>query len=240
MTLLDFAGRHTALVRHLVDRNRPEKQGMTSESARSQGMRRRRTQVERRDEAEERMLEAARRLIGSQGPNRVSLADIGVEAGYSRGQPTHHFGSRRNLLRALALDIQDRFRREMAAAVSQARGLKGLRELIAFYFGRTDPRWTNTRAALVLLVDGLLEGSEIADIMSEYNAGWMALIGDRIREGIEDGEIRADADPAAQASLLFGALRGVLLQYLIDPRQVDLKLTSVTMTANLEAALTRR
>ena len=137
------------------------------------------------------MLEAARRLIGSQGAHGTSLADIGLAAGYSRGHPTHHFGTRRQLLRALALEIQQRFRGEMAVATGEARGLPGLRRLVEFYFSRPDLRWTNTRAALVLLVDAFLDDSEISDIMAEYNATWMEMIGSRIREGIDDGQIHA-------------------------------------------------
>ena len=48
----------------------------------------RRTQAERRAESDSRMLRAATQLIAKHGSAGVSLAKIGVAAGYSRGLPT--------------------------------------------------------------------------------------------------------------------------------------------------------
>jgi AcrR family transcriptional regulator len=54
----------------------------------------RRTQEERRVEAERRLLRAAAELVGEIGPARLTLANVGERAGYSRGLATHHFGPR--------------------------------------------------------------------------------------------------------------------------------------------------
>ena len=53
--------------------------------------RKRRTQEERREEAERRILEAATRIIGKTGVETFTLADVGEAAGYSRGLPAHYF-----------------------------------------------------------------------------------------------------------------------------------------------------
>lgn len=62
----------------------------------------RRTQQERRDESEQRMLAAGVRLIAQYGSEKLTLTEVGKCAGYSRGLPTQHFGSRDQYLKALA------------------------------------------------------------------------------------------------------------------------------------------
>jgi len=54
----------------------------------------RRTQEQRRTEAEQKLLQSAIELIAEQGGGPTSLAQIGDRAGFSRGIVNHHFGSR--------------------------------------------------------------------------------------------------------------------------------------------------
>src|SRR3954452_11802274 len=66
----------------------------------------RRTQQERREEAERKVLAAATALIAQHGSRALTLAEVGEAAGYSRGIVSHHFGSRENLLRAVMRDAR--------------------------------------------------------------------------------------------------------------------------------------
>ena len=66
-----------------------------------------------------------------------------------------------------------------------------------------------------------------ADLRAEvaaYNCTALAWFEQHIRIGIERGQIAADNDPAITAVILLGAMRGVLLQWLVDDR---IPLTSV-------------
>jgi AcrR family transcriptional regulator len=67
----------------------------------------RRTQGERRAEAERRVLQATKQVIAELGVGAVTFAAIGARAGYSRGIVTHHFGSRQNLRQTLARSLQN-------------------------------------------------------------------------------------------------------------------------------------
>ena len=69
----------------------------------------RRRQVERRAEAEQGLLAAAVRLFAARGIDQTSLADIGEEAGFSRGLVNHHFGTKAALVERLAEQTQRRF-----------------------------------------------------------------------------------------------------------------------------------
>ncbi len=54
--------------------------------------------------------------------------------------------------------------------------------------------------------------------MAAYNRKALAWFEQHIRIGIEQGEIAADNDPAVTAVILLGVMRGVMLQWLVDPR----------------------
>src|SRR6185503_14484565 len=66
----------------------------------------RRTQQERREETERKVLAAATALIAQHGSRALTLAEVGEAAGYSRGIVSHHFGGRENLLRAVMRDAR--------------------------------------------------------------------------------------------------------------------------------------
>src|ERR1039457_5987046 len=66
----------------------------------------RRTQHERRDQAEAALLNAAAELAVEHGVRSLTLARVGERAGSSRGIVTHHFGSKQALLERLALATQ--------------------------------------------------------------------------------------------------------------------------------------
>lgn len=174
-----------------------------------------RTQVERRAEAETRLLATARQLIARRGWKGTTLADVGEAAGYSRGLAAHHFGNKTGLLRAITEQINNSFFEELKKAPPVAPGLESVVSFVAVYLGRSDPEWTNTRALLLLMTEALLDGSENADQMVNYNAAVLAHLQDNIRIGINNGEIDKAISPAVAAEFILGALRGMMLQRLV-------------------------
>ena len=69
----------------------------------------RRTQQQRRDQAEAALLNAAAELVVEQGVHSLTLARVGERARYSRGLVTHYFGSKQALLQRLARATQSGF-----------------------------------------------------------------------------------------------------------------------------------
>lgn len=189
----------------------------------------RRTQAQRREEAEQRMLEAARRIVAEKGSLKMSLSDVGVAAGYSRGQPSHHFGSKAALMRALALYIQRHFESELAKATQVSQGYALLEALVSFYFGRSGEEWINTRAVLTLLVESFQNESDLSDIMRQYNRTWRDFLATHISIAVADGDLSPEINPEHLAAVLLGALRGVMLQWTVEPGSVDLAGASQTL-----------
>ncbi|AGI24328.1 TetR/AcrR family transcriptional regulator [Pseudomonas sp. MT3] len=197
----------------------------------------RRTQQERRSEAEQRLLEAARRIVARKGWAGMTLAEVGTEAGYSRGLATHHFGSKAELLRALAGHANACFMDQVRAAPRFARGLQTLIGFVGVYLSPDEDEWLNNRCLLALMAEAVTEDSDTAEVLGEYNAQVVDYLSGHIRHGIEQGEIRAQIDPAAGAALVLGAMRGVMLQYLLKPARIDLALVRRQLQDFVGAAL---
>ena len=182
----------------------------------------RRTQIERRAEAEARLLAAAREIVARKGWVGMTLAEVGESAGYSRGLAAHHFGSKPKLLRALATYINDNFMRELDGGPERRDGLEALLGFVQTYLGRSDERWTNTRALLLLMAEASTDDSETGENLALYNQSVIDFLGQHFRAGIANGDIRSDIEPSSGAIVIVGALRGVMMQKLLKNSSVNL------------------
>ena len=180
-----------------------------------------RTQLERRAQAEARLLATARQLIARRGWAGTTLADVGEAAGYSRGLAGHYFGSKAGLLRAITAQLNNSMMEEVRKAPATEPGLDAILAFVGVYLGRKDKEWTNTRSLLNLMTHALLEGSEHADLMVSFNVATFRYIEDNIRAGIARGEIDKIVSPAVGAEFVIGALRGMMLQRLVKGGDVQ-------------------
>ena len=182
----------------------------------------RRTQIERRTEAEARLLAAAREIVARKGWVGMTLAEVGETAGYSRGLAAHYFGSKPKLLRALAAYINDNFMRELDGGPERRDGLEALLGFVQTYLGRSDERWTNTRALLLLMAEAATDDSETGENLALYNQSVIGFLEQHFHAGIVNGEIRSDIEPSSGATIIVGALRGVMMQKLLKNSSVNL------------------
>lgn len=182
----------------------------------------RRTQGERRTEAERRLVNAAAELVGEVGPSRVTLANVGERAGYSRGLATHHFGSKGALMQRLVDEVTVQFREAIfegsrsESVVDQAMGL-----VHTYFRVLADLRPVN-RARLVLWADAVATGSpDVRPAMVSADREFREELAKRIEAGVTAGEVASSVDPQGLATVIVGMLRGVALQALLDDN-VDL------------------
>jgi AcrR family transcriptional regulator len=182
----------------------------------------RRTQEERRQESESRLLAAAVKLIAEKGANGFTLAEVGHEAGYSRSLPGHYFETKE----ALLARVVEHITQQSLAAIVDPDVEPGIESMRA--------RWTRSLSAegldsyrtraLYALFLGAMFDSELAKIMARYNRATVARLAESLREAIDRGEIRADADVEAEAQALLLFRRGSALIHFTDP---DLDLVSI-------------
>lgn len=181
-----------------------------------------RTQVQRRTESEQRLVDAALRVLARRGWVGMTLAQVGESAGVSRGLASHHFGNKAGLLRALTLQINERFERAMQASPPTTPGLEAVLNYVSVYLGRKDRKWTTTRTLLLLMAEALIEGSENAEVLAGYMKRMFDYLEENIRIGIEAGEIHRGILPRLGAETVIGTMRGVMLQRLVQGRQSDM------------------
>ena len=196
----------------------------------------RRSQAERRDEAEQRLLAAAVRLVAERGLERTTLSDVGEAAGYSRGLPAHYFGGKSGLIVTLAAHLIELFGRALDRAERHGPGLDRLLGAAAFYLDSAGKDPTRTRALFVLLGEGL-SNALVTDRLAELNARSARGFEVNLRAAIAAGEARPDIDPKSQAILILAALRGAVGQWLLAPDAIDLAALRDEFVASLRRSL---
>jgi AcrR family transcriptional regulator len=193
----------------------------------------RRTQKQRRDQAEAALLDAAAELVVEQGVRALTLARVSERAGYSRGIVSHHFGSKQALLERLARTTQAGF---VPGLGDLPPGRDRLLRLVDGYIGAFDEVGVLNRAFLLLWAEAAT-ASELAPIFRERDDAFRADLREDVAAGIGDGTIRRDVVPEEIAIAVVGQLRGIGLQRLLDPGAVDPERLRRSVTDHWERVL---
>lgn len=164
--------------------------------------------------AEEKLVEAATKLLSEKGYGGFTLADIGEEAGYSRGLPAHYFGKKEILLSRVATAIVDTYHQRIADTPTDVAGLPRLIQMVKSY--STAGHSIERKALLVLIAEAIIM-PEIAQTILALNERGVKAIGREIQAGIASGNIRADADVNNMARIIYAYLRGQMLFTYTDP-----------------------
>lgn len=215
-----MSGRKTAAKGGLID---------TLETARQ-------TQAERREAAESAILEAAKTIVAERGLEALTLNAAGEAAGYSRALPAHYFGTKGALVSALADHILASYAVRVREAIGPAEGLDRLCERVAFYVddGVRDP--VSLRAFMSILSAGQSH-HELAPIVARLTRESVDGLADLIKRARDKGEVRADARPRAEASVILASMRGVMFQWLINPDHVSLSRVRDSLVTNIRRSL---
>jgi AcrR family transcriptional regulator len=186
-----------------------------------------RKNVDRRNDSNQRIIQAATELFAENGYQRTTLIQIGKKAGYTGTLVSNRFGSKERVLRAVLAQILNRFetsgnpdqldRNSGALSVSE--------QLFAFvdaYLEDVALRGTRTRALYVLMGEGMGSLPEITDEIAHVNEVFRGRISSFLESGIETGEFGAAMDIPTTAVLIVGLLRGVAMQILVEPKSLKL------------------
>lgn len=192
----------------------------------------RRTQAERVEASERALVDAAVALIAERGYERTTLAAIGERSGYSRALVTERFGSKEGLLWAVFEQLIGLWSaRAFAPRVDDRSAIEALRATLDVYLDAVDHAPHMIRAYYALLDEPLLR-----EQVTRLNREERAAIAGWLRRGQEDGAVRADIDPSAEAVVFLGVVRGVTSQWLLDP-STDLVGALAQYGAQLRTAL---
>ncbi|WP_159326905.1 TetR/AcrR family transcriptional regulator [Streptomyces tendae] len=193
----------------------------------------RRTQAQRRAEAEAALLRAAAELMDEQGVRSLTLARVGERAGYSRGLVTHHFGSKQSLVERLAHTAQAGF---VPGLEGLPPGLDRLLRLIDGYVGQLGRMDVLNRVFLLLWAEAATS-PDLAPVFRERSEAFRADLREDLTAGIAEGTIRPDVAPDETATALFAQLRGIGMQQLVDPAHIDTDRLRAHVTEHWRRAL---
>ncbi len=181
------------------------------------------------------MLAAAAELIAQQGSSRTTLTEIGKASGYTHGLVSHRFGSKGALIATLVRHLQHGFAQSLIPVLGEKRGIEALKLACEEYLRAATS--VERMALYVLIGEALGPMPEIKPDLAEADDYFRRSIEHRIQEGIQSGEIRADIDPAAQAAMIVGTLRGLVIQNLLKPGAFDVEKVCRELKSNLEVSL---
>lgn len=172
----------------------------------------RRTQVERRELAERRVLDATVALIADQGSRAVTLEAVGGAAGYSRGIVTHHFGSRAELLRRVVEHT-----REFDRPHYDGDGLRWLTTTVRAYLDNIVASAPSARAFLRMWSEAIASDPVLQPLFAVQDAHLRHVLAEMVRAGVADGSIHPGVDVSSSAAFVAACLRGMGMQLIATP-----------------------
>jgi AcrR family transcriptional regulator len=175
-------------------------------------------------ERREAVLRAALAVFGARGYNNAALAEVAEQAGMTHAGVLHHFGSKEGLLIAV-LRYRDGEAIAGVAGRQQVEGPAFLEHLIdTVHQNETRPGVVQTYT--VLAAESVTDGHPA----QEYFRGRMARLRAKLEEvmGEVSGGLADPGDVRDAANALIAVMDGLQVQWLLDPRAVDMPRT-VTM-----------
>jgi AcrR family transcriptional regulator len=182
----------------------------------------RRSQADRRGESDRRMMRAAAKLIARNGVAGTSLAEVGLAAGYSRGLPVERYGTKVELVRALLAATESWFGDHLARTLGGRTGLAAIEWRVDAHLASVDRSNSATAALHAIYTASQSVMPELKKPVAAFTNRWCGELVAHMREGQKAGEIRDDLDCNAEARFLLAAMRGLMMQYLMDGSHRDL------------------
>ena len=208
----------------------------------------RRTQADRRATSEQRIIDAAMRVIVRKGTDRLTLSEVGAEAGYSRGLPAHLFGNKEGLL----LRVVERYMSYVVGRThfalpdwERGQGMKQLRTIIHTWI-ETGVRFPEYfRTYLILSGEAAREESTRMGVtlrarIRKMNSRTREELVRYLGQGKKHGDVAASVDPEHAAMLIISTLSGLLALWVLDPRALDLRKVADRCLEDLLAVMERK
>jgi len=183
----------------------------------------RRTQAERTEASDKAIYKAAIKLIAKEGPANMSLAKLGKQAGFSGGLVSYRFGSKSNMLKAVADRILELWeRRVLTPALLNQSALVDLKTLGKLYLESVEAKSDLILAQYRLMNDSYSTHKELKKRFSNFDIRARSVIVELLEKGRASGEIKASVDADGFSVLFIGMLRGTAMQYFLNEKNVDL------------------
>lgn len=162
-----------------------------------------------------RILDAAVATFARRGTRRASIAEVAAEAGISAQGVLYHYGSKADLIAAVAADLEER-RDALVRSVVGEGGLGMLRRFAGV--GKAVGASRNLAMLSVVVAAENLDPDDPAhDLFAARRRNDQAMLRDGVAAGVARGEFRPDTDPDVVAEEMAALMAGAWLNWLLDP-----------------------
>jgi AcrR family transcriptional regulator len=198
------------------------------------------TQAERTAISDKAMIDAAMELILEHGTDKTTLAAIGERAGYSRGLATYRFGSKAGLFDAVCKSISRDWLEYLKEGVGDEVGIDAMCTALDSFFQFVSDSPEEARVLQILYCGAASPKSEYRQTSVNIHQKQQDDVADWVRAGIDNGDIRADADPKSIAAQYIAYISGMTYLWLINPKSIDFRKANEDMKVHLRLSLKNR
>lgn len=169
----------------------------------------------------EAIIETGVRMFARRGWRATGLIGLAKEVGITHGGVLHHFGTKENLLRAVAAR-RDEYQAKLIGIMGNNTRLDAIRVVLP---ATAEDHLSNPQLAQLFSVL-VAESFEADEPLHDYFKGRHQMIrnyyAQALRQGQKRGEIRKDIDPDLAAASISAFISGMQTLWLLDPDDVDL------------------
>lgn len=183
----------------------------------------RKTQAERTAISDKKMYDAAMQLISQSGTHNTTLKDVGELAGYSRGLASNRFGSKEGLFSNLVTSFNETWVQELSKFVGGRTGLSAYMAALDAVEDFLLNQSTYMKAMYILWYESISSHNELRNRLAEHHAVYRRDAERWIREGIAEGFIRPNVDPATTAVQFCSFIFGTIYQWLVAQDAIDIQ-----------------
>jgi AcrR family transcriptional regulator len=185
------------------------------------------------------ILEGLLRAVAKHGLRECNMSRVADEAGLSRGILHYYFADKEEMLGALVQHLREENFRHFATSVGR---LKGPWERLRSVLRYPARRFGRERGAMLAKVWvefwGLSsENERVREFVLRLQSDLRSLLRLLIQDGQDQGVFRRDVPAKHLATILMGALEGMVLQWRFAPREAPFAATARSLERMLERVL---
>jgi AcrR family transcriptional regulator len=196
--------------------------GMVVKSVDTKRSNGKKTQAERTALSDQRMFDAAIKLIIERGTQKTTLKEIGELAGYSRGLANYRFGSKDRLLLDLFASFDERWKAHLGSYIQGKTGVSAVLAAADALRDFLKLESNYMRAMYILWYESLGHESEIRSRLADHHDIYRKDATQWITEGIANGEIKPDVNAEQFAVQYCAFIFGLVYQWLVNEKAIDL------------------
>ncbi len=177
-------------------------------------------------EKKEQIIMAALQMFKKKGFSQTTINDIAGAAGIGKGTVYEYFSNKDDIINeafhffmaGMEPDFEEILRAQITGKEKMVRLLEGFIEMmnpeamemveLMLFFWSEGLRNRDTKG---MLYQG----------MDKFYVSYREVLADIIIEGMGDGSLRKNLNPRSVAALIIGALDGVMVQWFLNPKDID-------------------